>query len=118
MTYTPQKITWTPAAIARHNVPANTADFIAKARKGQNSDSDATLTALHAELMQIRTASTKEDKIQAALSIFKASFPDLVGKGFKFGFRVSQSNGNVVEVVMGGTPYATVNLRSGMAVAV
>ena len=113
----PQKINWTPEIIARHNIPTDVATFIKETRKGQNSNSDEHLRAFHAELMKTHNAAAPkaaDDKIQTALSIFKKEFPENCGKGFKFGFRVSQTNGNVVEVATGGIMYCTINVKSGM----
>jgi len=112
-----QKITWTPEIIARHNIPTDAATFIKETRKGQNSNSDEQLRVFHAELMKTRSAATPkavDEKIQTAVSIFKTRFPENCGKGFKFGFRVSETNSNVVEVANGGIMYCTINVKNGI----
>ena len=50
------------------------------------------------------------NKIQAAIEIFKAKLPEAKGK---FRAMVSETNGNVVEVFSEDGLYCTVNVRSG-----
>ena len=51
-------------------------------------------------------------KIQSAIEIFKANFPELIGTGRKFRPMVSQTSGNVVEILEDGILYCTINIKS------
>ena len=52
---------------------------------------------------------TNKSKIHEAISIFKATLKEAKGK---FAVRLSQTNGNEVEITCDGILYATVNIRS------
>ena len=55
---------------------------------------------------------TNANKVQQAIEIFKATFPELVGTGRRFLPRLSQTNGNVIEITEDGILYASINVRS------
>ena len=55
------------------------------------------------------------DKIQSAIAIFKAQLPEAHGR---FGARISEMNGNEVEITSDGAIYCVVNVRSGLIMGI
>ena len=57
-------------------------------------------------------------KVKKAIEIFKTAFPANIGTGRKFKPMLCERNANVIEFTEDGVLYATVNVRSGLAVLV